>query len=249
MLSDAGLADAFMKIVYARRSVRRYKPVKIPEDHLQVIMEAARMAPSDAALHLWTAIHVREDERRKAIAELVGQRHIWEASDFFLFIADLHRLERMLEYRGEEMGDVDQALLLFAAIDAGIAAENMTLAAVSLGYGTCYIGGVHSATQELIELLKLPEKTYPLFGLTIGVPDENPPSRPRLPLAMLFHSEYYRDYTSEMLDEGYKVMAPITRSGDYLKLLKRYVGKKGYFEERNARLPIFLEKMGFRVKR
>ncbi|NOZ30842.1 MAG: NADPH-dependent oxidoreductase, partial [Crenarchaeota archaeon] len=169
---DNDRAKTFMDIVYTRRSVRKYKPEKIPLDHIKIIMEAAQRAPTDAALHLWTAIHVRDDEKKRRIAELTGQRHIDEGSDFFLFIADLYRLKKLLEYRGEEMGDVDHALLLFAAIDAGLAAENMALAAVSLGYGTCFIGAVHNATEEIIELLKLPKKTYPLFGLVVGVPDE-----------------------------------------------------------------------------
>ncbi|MCE4628982.1 MAG: nitroreductase family protein, partial [Desulfurococcales archaeon] len=160
---------------------------------------------------------------------------------------DLYRLKKLLEYRGEEMGDVDHALLLFAAIDAGLAAENMALAAVSLGYGTCFIGAIHNATEEIIELLKLPKKTYPLFGLVVGVPDEEPPLRPRLPLEMLFHSEEYHDYSEDMLDEGYKAMAPITRRGDYLRLLKRYVGREGYFVIRNKELPRLLEKMGFKI--
>ncbi|MCE4627372.1 MAG: nitroreductase family protein [Desulfurococcales archaeon] len=244
---DSDLAKIFMDIVYTRRSVRRYKPEKIPLDHIRIIMEAAQRAPTDAALHLWTAIHVRDDEKKRRIAELTGQRHIDEGSDFFLFIADLYRLKKLLEYRGEEMGDVDHALLLFAAIDAGLAAENMALAAVSLGYGTCFIGAIHNATEEIIELLKLPKKTYPLFGLVVGVPDEEPPLRPRLPLEMLFHSEEYHDYSEDMLDEGYKAMAPITRRGDYLRLLKRYVGREGYFVIRNKELPRLLEKMGFKI--
>lgn len=244
---DGGIAKTYMDIVYARRSVRRYKPEKIPLEHIRLMMEAAQRAPTDAALHLWTAIHVRDDERKKVIARLTGQRHIEEGSDFFLFIADLYRLKRLLEYRGEELGDVDHALLFFAAIDAGLAAENMALAAVSLGYGTCFIGAVHNATLELIELLKLPEKTYLLFGLVVGVPNEEPPLRPRLPLKMLFHSEEYRDYTDDELSEGYKSMAPITRRGDYLNLLKRYVGREGYFVDRNSVFPILLKKMGFNI--
>lgn len=236
-----------MKIVYARRSVRRYKPVKIPMEHVRVMMEAAQRAPTDAALHLWSAVHVRDDEKKWRIAELTGQRHIGEASDFFLFIADLYRLERLLEYRGEEMGDVDHALLLFAAIDAGLAAENLALAAVSMGYGTCFIGAVHNAAEEIIGLLKLPRKTYPLFGLVVGVPNEEPPLRPRLPLETLFHSEEYHEYSEDELAEAYGVMAPITRRGDYLRLLKRYVGRGGYFEVRNRELPRLLEKMGFKL--
>lgn len=230
-----------------RRSIRCYKPEKIPLEDIYEIMEAARRAPTDAALHLWTAVWVRDPQAKKKLADAIGQRHIEEASDFFIYIADLYRLERLLAYRGDSLGDVDLALLVFAAIDAGIAAENMALVAVEKGYGTCFIGGVQNAVRQVIQQLRLPRHTYPLFGLTIGIPAEDPPPRPRLPLHMLFHSEQYHDYTLLDLYKAYQEMAPITRRGDYYRLLRRYVARGGYFEERNREMPEVLEKMGFRL--
>jgi nitroreductase len=229
-------------------SIRRYKRAPIPEEHVRAIMEAARRAPTDAALHLWTAIRVKDQGIRARIAEAIGQQHVYDAAEFFVFVADLYRLERLLEYRGEKMGDVDIALLLFAAVDAGIAAENMAVAAESLGYGTCFIGGVQSAPRQVIEALKLPPRTYPLFGLTVGIPDEKPEKRPRMPLNVLFHEDEYRDYDQETLEEIFNVMAPITRRRDYLRLVKRYVGVGGYFEARNRMLPCILKEMGFSLE-
>ena len=237
------------EIISRRRSIRRYKPLKIPLEDIHNIMEAARKAPSDAALHLWSAIWVRDPQRKRILSEAIGQRHIDEASDFFIFTADLYRLKTLLTHRGGSLGDVDTALLVFSAIDAGIAAENMALAAVEKGYGTCFIGGVQSAVRRIIELLRLPALTYPLFGLTIGVPDEEPGERPRLPVRMLFHKEYYHDYDVNDIVEAYKTMAPITRRGDYYRLLDRYVGEKGYFVDRNREMPRILREQGFRLWR
>lgn len=100
----------------------------------------------------------------------------------------------------------------------------------------------------MIKALKLPRKTYPLFGLTVGVPDEKPDRRPRMPLNVLFHEDEYRDYDQKTLEEIYKVMDPITRRRDYLRLIKRYVGSGGYFEERNRLLPCVLKEMGFNLE-
>ena len=237
----------YPQVIEARRSVRKYRVEgEIPREHLRVMMEAARRAPTDATLHLWSAVRVPRGDARRRISEAIGQRHVWEAQEFFVFVADLYRLERLLEYRGEEMGDVDRALLVFAAIDAGLAAENMALAAVALGYGTCFIGGIQNAAELVIRLLKLPRRTYPLFGLTIGVPGEDPPLRPRLPLDMLFHEGEYRDYSGEQLAEAYRVMAPYSRRGDWLRILKRYVARGGYFEERSKSMWRLLSSQGFR---
>ena len=228
-------------------SIRKYKPDPIPEEHLRIILEAGRRAPTDAALHLWTAILVRDPGLRRRIGNEIGQRHVVEAPVFLVFLADLYRLSRLLEYRGEEPGDADFALLVFAAIDAGIAAENMAVAAESLGYGTCFIGAVQNRPRLVARLLGLPRKTYPLFGLTIGVPAERPPRRPRLPLDLLVHENHYRDYSDGDLERAYREMAPITRRRDYLRLLRRYAAKGGYFEERNREMPRLLREMGFRL--
>jgi len=226
-------------------SIRRYKPEPIPEEDFQAILRAGQRAPTDATLHLWTAVRVRDKGNRVRIAEAIRQPHVAEAAEFLVFVADLYRLSRLLEYRGEELGDVDCALLIFAAIDAGIAAENMALAAESMGYGICYIGAVQNAPHLIIELLGLPKKTLPLFGLTIGVPAENPQPRPRLPLDMLVHEDEYHEYTEEDLARAYQVMAPYSRRRDWLRLLKRYAARGGYFEERNRQLPEILARQGF----
>lgn len=216
----------------------------MPEEHVALLMEAARRAPTDATLHLWSAVRVRDPARRARIADLIGQPHVAEASEFFVFVADLYRLRELLRYRGRELGGGRRALLLFAAVDAALAAENMALAAVSLGYATCFIGAVQNAPREVAAELELPELTYPLFGLTVGIPDEDPPQRPRLPLGMLFHVDRYRRYGEEDLKAAYEAMAPITRSGDWLKILERYVAPGGYFESRGRVMESLLSTWG-----
>ncbi|MFN7105838.1 MAG: nitroreductase family protein [Pyrobaculum sp.] len=226
----------YFEAVQRRRSIRRFKKVKIPEEDIRLVMEAGRLAPTDATLHLWTAIRIRDDNRKKTIASLIGQPHVEEGSDFFIFLADLYRLERLLRLRDVEFLEDKLALFIFAAVDAALAAENMALAATALGYGSCFIGAVQNAPRELIEMLKLPLLTYPLFGLAVGVPDEEPEPRPRLPLEMLFHVDRYREYPVEELEGAYAVMAKVTRSGNWLNVLRRYVEKGGYFDARGKTL-------------
>ena len=233
-----------LETIFSHRSIRKYKPEPIPEDHLELILQAGRRAPTDATLHLWTAIRVTDKQLRSRIAGLIGQKHVEEAAEFLVFVGDMYRTRRLLEYRGVEPGKHDCALLLFAAIDAAIAAENMALAAESLGYGTCFIGGVMDAALEIARLLHIPEKAVPLFGLTIGVPDEDPPLRPRMPLDILVHENKYRRYTSEDLRRVYEELAPYSRKRDWLRLLRRYAARGGYFEEREMDLPELFASQG-----
>lgn len=88
-------------VIESHVSIRRYRRVAIPEEHVKAIMEVARRAPTDAALHLWTAIRVKNEGIRSRIAEAVGQQHVYDAAEFFVFVADLYRLERLLSYRGK----------------------------------------------------------------------------------------------------------------------------------------------------
>lgn len=238
---------AVYQIFISHRSIRKYKRENIPEEHVKIIMEAGQRAPTDATLHLWTAIRIRDRVLRERIAEAIQQRHVAEASEFFVFLADLYRLERLLRHRGAEPLQDHYALLLFAAIDAALAAENMATMAEALGYGTCFIGAVQNAAEQLIEWLRLPRLTYPLFGLTIGVPDEEPPVRPRLPLSMLFHEDRYRDYTEADLEDAYTVMAPYSRRRDWLRILSRYAARGGYFEARGEYMRKLLERQGFQA--
>jgi Nitroreductase len=235
----------FFEAVEKRRSIRRFKRVKIPEEDIKRIMEAGRLAPTDATLHLWSAVHLRDDVKKAEIARLIGQQHVEEGSDFFVFLADLHRLKTLLRFRGRELAEDRLALFVFAAIDAALAAENMALAATALGYGSCFIGAVQNVAGELVKLLNLPPLTYPLFGLVIGVPDEDPPPRPRLPLEMLFHVDVYRDYAEDQVEIAFRIMAKATRSGDWLRLLERYAGKGGYFEARSKEMTKLLRELEF----
>ena len=236
-------SEAVASVILGHRSVRRYKRAEIPEEQLRLIIEAARRAPTDGSLHLWTAVRVRDPGIRRRISDLIGQEHVWEASEFFVFLADLYRPKRLVEHVGGVMAGSGVALFMFAAVDAALAAENMAIMAESLGYGICYIGGIQSAAREIIEMLGLPELTYPIFGLTIGVPAEDPPKRPRLPADMLVHEDRYRDYSGDDLDRAIGSMRGISRKG-WAPILLRYLDKGGVFEGRNAYVRDLLEKQG-----
>src|SRR5690606_17069314 len=70
----------------------------------------------------------------------------------------------------------------------------------SMGYGTCYIGGLRNDLDAVNEVLGLPAGVFPVYGLCVGVPDEQPLARPRLsPTAVLHENSYPSD--ERVLDE------------------------------------------------
>ena len=125
--------------------------------------------------------------------------------------------------------------LIFGTLDAGLAAENLALAAEMLGYGTCFIGGIQNAVDEIARVLQLPPGVLPVCGLCVGVPDpERAPEtpRPRLPRHLVVHENTYRDYTPDDLDAAYEAMAPITHSRDWYTVLERYFAAGGVMARR-----------------
>lgn len=70
-----------------------------------------------------------------------------------------------------------------------IAVDHMVLAAVALGYGTCWIGAFNE--EEVKRILRIPEDLRVVVLLLIGTSDENPPARPRKAFGQIFFEEFY----------------------------------------------------------
>jgi nitroreductase len=63
-----------VKVIKARRSVRKYKPESIPADKLEIILEAARLAPSAGNRQPWRFVVVQEMSRKNAVAEAANNQ-------------------------------------------------------------------------------------------------------------------------------------------------------------------------------
>jgi hypothetical protein len=90
-----------------------------------------------------------------------------------------------------------------AAVDTALAAQNAALAAESLGYGICMVGALRSRAEELWEVLDLPERVFPLFGMTVGIPRKRNPVKPRLPLSAVLFEDRYDSKAVERAVEEY----------------------------------------------
>ena len=57
-----------LKAIETRRSVRKYKPVPVPDGDLKKILEAGRLAPSAGNKQPWGFVVVRDAGSRKLLA-------------------------------------------------------------------------------------------------------------------------------------------------------------------------------------
>jgi FMN reductase [NAD(P)H] len=191
-------------LLTSRRSYRNFDTdYEIPQDQLDAILRAARQAPTWQNGQYYSIIVLRDKAIRKQIVEFAGSNpQILESSVFILFIADLHRSERIAEHLGKPYYITDSINpLLVTTADAALAMQNAVTAAQSLGLGSVVVGGVRNATSQITELLHLPPHTAPLFGVSIGKPTVEMKVKPRLPEEAVIHYDTYKEYPYELIDQ------------------------------------------------
>lgn len=179
----------------AHRSVRRFIDEEIPDEVVSGLIGAAQSAATSSNLQSWSVISVHDSERRKVIAEACAhQKQVITAPLFLVFLADLHRIAKYAKEAGFDPDGLDTAeMYTVAVIDATLAAERLVCAAQALGYGICYIGALRNHPDQIVEALKLPDKTFGVFGLCVGKPAENARAdiKPRLLQDQVWFKEEY----------------------------------------------------------
>lgn len=124
--------------------------------------------------------------------------------DLFIFVADLYRNSRIRAEQGvssEALGSIN--LFLTALEDALLAAQNVVVAAESMGLGTVYLGSILADPRPVVKALELPELTFPVLGLLVGHPDQEPGQKPRMPLSVVTAKNTYprvESYTETLAD-------------------------------------------------
>lgn len=175
------------------RSIRNYKNKEISEDIINELINVAQAAPSSINGQQTSVIVVRDKKKKAKLAEMAGgQTWIAEAPVFFVFIADYYKAKLASEKVNKPLVITDSIeSTMVASVDAGLSMQNVITAAESLGLGIVPIGGVRRSPDEVIELLQLPEYTYPIVGLALGYPADNSKIKPRMPKEAYMHDEVY----------------------------------------------------------
>jgi len=173
-----------------RRSIRKYKDTAISEKIIKQIIEAGRHAPSSHNSQPWRFIVITD---RKVIKELSDMMKRWYKrllvfEHFVVFNKGLKNLFEVVKKRVSNDKDLffyDAPLLIlicaepkgFAMVDCACAAQNMMLAARSLGIGSCWIGFadmVVNKNRKLMAELGVPKECKVMAHLIFGYPAKFP---------------------------------------------------------------------------
>ncbi|MFW5642746.1 MAG: nitroreductase family protein [Alkalispirochaeta sp.] len=207
--ATGGVAETVLASLGGHASCRHYADTPVSDKDLERIIGAAQRAATSSNLQMWSVVVVRDQSTRESFAEISGgQKHIRQAPVTLVWCADRSRLDTAAEMRGYLQDTTTVEAFLVAAVDTAIAAQNAAVAAEALGYGTCYLGSLRNDTGRVVELLGLPERVFPVFGMTLGVPaGADPLIRPRLPLEAVLHRERYNPASRDLLEEYDRSMA------------------------------------------
>ena len=163
--------NTVIDLMKSHSSVRRFKEEAIKEEDLQAILSAGQMASSWKNFQSYSIILVRSQEKKEALYQFVPQEAIRQSSVFLLFVGDLNRAEKGVRMHTDQFHPEGPDNLLITSVDAALAGQNTLLAAESLGYGGVIIGLVRYQASEVAKLFNLPDYTYPVFGMALGVPN------------------------------------------------------------------------------
>ncbi len=187
------MQDIF-ELLRSHKSIRRYTNRPVEADLLAKILDAARQAPTSSNLQPYSIIVVRDTARKQLLAQYCGnQAWIEQCPVFLVMCPDLRRLNEICKSRGYQFKDRHIEISIVSMVDTALVAQNIAVAAEAAGLGICMIGGIRNNPEKVCELLKLPQRVFPLMGICLGYPDQQPMIKPRLPLQAVVHFEEYND--------------------------------------------------------
>ncbi|MBQ7117762.1 MAG: nitroreductase family protein [Clostridia bacterium] len=189
----------------SRKSVRQFEHHDIDEKTRELLLSAASEAPTAGNQQLYTIIDVRNQEIKDKLAvSCDNQPFIKTAPVVLVFCADCKKWDDAYRSIGLTPKGAGEGDLFIAIEDAVIAAQNVVVAAESLGLGSCYIGDIIENREYHKELLNIPDRVVPICMLVIGYPTEGQKKRPkpqRCEQKFIVHTDSYHTLNTDELRE------------------------------------------------
>jgi FMN reductase (NADPH) len=174
------------------RSIRKFTEEKLSDETIRMLVEAAQSASTSSYVQAYTIIGVTDPEKKKALKEISTQPYVENNGHLFVFIADYRRHRELSEEKHAPINFHLTEQFIVGTVDAALAAQNLAVAAESIGLGICYIGSLRNDMAKVIEILELPEGTFPLFGMVAGHPAHDGSVKERLPFEAVYHENTYQ---------------------------------------------------------
>jgi nitroreductase len=150
----------FDKLVSTRYSVRKYSQKKVEDKILELVLEAARKAPSAVNFQPVKLYVIKSEKMLTEIRECYHRSWIGTAP-LIIVVVGLHKVAWKRNQDGKDYTD----------IDAAIAIDHITLQAADLGLGTCWVCNFDA--EKCSEVLKLKPEEEPIAMIPLGYPESD----------------------------------------------------------------------------
>ncbi len=237
------------------RSIRAFKNRAIEKEILDSLIEVANHTSTSMGMQSFSIIRVTDKEKRAKIAQICNQDYVNDAAEFWVFIADLYRNASIAAEQDcyvDSRNDEDRFFQGFT--DACLAAQNVLVAAESYGLGGVFFGSISNNLSDIIEILNLPEYTFPVIGLGLGYPDQEPLLKPRMDAKLkVFENEYCKEESYlkalEDYDQEMKKYYDMRNPSKYLdEFTKQVVNILTAVNDKKSHIITIMRKQGFNLE-
>jgi nitroreductase len=183
-----------LEAIKTRRSIRKYKTTPLDDKTIELVLEAARWAPSWKNTQCQRFIVVRDNDLKNKLADTLvavpelgsinpSDSALREAPVVIVFCAELG----ISGYNKGKL-DTDKGDWWYM-FDVALAMQNLMLAAHSQGLGTVPVGLFDA--KKVASILRLPKGFCAVVMTPLGYPDREPKARPRKELVDIVSYDSY----------------------------------------------------------
>lgn len=181
--------------IYHRRAVRRYKDIAVEKPLIDEIIAAGKMAPSAKNEQSWKFYVLTDREKILKLSKEIAHRayhhltdiSLKEAAKMTLSFFHFSAIKDWLTQDDHVFYGAPVVVFITAPVNdewgglnTGMCAQNMMLAAQSLGLATCPVGFARMVTETTdYHLLQIPETETVELAVIVGYADEQPEPLPK----------------------------------------------------------------------
>jgi len=192
----------FYEVVLKRRSVRKFKEDKVPQEVLNRILEAGRWAPSGANLQPWRFIVITSPEVKSKIANICTEysKRVWKnfTPEIVRFLGsrggtwDKSSMKTIPVLVGVCYLVTDEPKREYALASTWTAIQNILLAATNENLASCiYTHAFPEEEKALKQILAIPDAYHLAAIIQLGYPPTILPTPPRKKLEEIVSYEHF----------------------------------------------------------
>jgi nitroreductase len=198
-----------LEAIKSRRSIRKFKSDPISDAAIKELIEAARLAPSGSNLQPTRFVIIKSAAARAKLHEASPLPFLSQAPVVLACCVDTESfgglgtrarelqeagafsdtpLEKMDPDTSAKSRPMDPAIAEgYLRLNAAIAVDHITLRAIDLGLGTCWV--MMFDQEKIKQIIGLSDNFKVVALIPVGYPDQNPKARPRIDLGQILLKE------------------------------------------------------------